>query len=244
MKRRKVFENQYFWNVSHVDDLIKSYYIGVCGENLRHHARSLPPPSPCRWWWVASSLYSESCRVGGRWCMTPLIVLWGRRADTDALAEEEWYKKATYVVVFPKATIYRLYLLYKASCCSYCNKSIKPTLNTESLFCPRNGSSNGGVKHAVFMVYRETSFFPLFLSFLASARLACRRGVEGAKLQIFNGWLSTTINRPATRSLTVLLRKRAVATRPGRQVHLSKIQLQKEAQVKAAALEVVFFVKA
>lgn len=147
--------------------------------------------------------------------MTPLIVLWGRRADTDVLAEEEWYKKATYVVVFPKATIYRLYLLYKASCCSYCNKSIKPTLNTESLFCPRNGSSNGGVKHAVFMVYRETSFFPLFLSFLASARLACRRGVEGAKLQIFNGWLSTTINRPATRSLTVLLRKRAVRRQRG-----------------------------
>lgn len=30
-----------------------------------------------------------------RWCMTPLIVLWGRRADTDAVEKEEWWKQAT-----------------------------------------------------------------------------------------------------------------------------------------------------
>lgn len=52
-------------------------------------------------------------------------------------------------------------------------------------------------------------FFPFFSPFLQVRDLLA----EGAKLQIFNGWLSTTINRPATRSLTVLLRKRAVATR-------------------------------
>ena len=161
------------------------------------------------------------------------------------LAEEEWYKKATYVVVFPKATIYTL-SLYKASCCSYCNKSIKPTYRVygKYLFCQRNGIVKWWSQTRCINGIERPHFFPLFLSFLASARLACSKGVEGAKLQIFNGWLSTTINRPATRSLTVLLRKRAVATRPGRQVHLSKIQLQKEAQVKAAALEVVFFVKA
>ena len=154
------------------------------------------------------------------------------------LAEEEWYKKATYVVVFPKATIYRLYLLYKASCCSYCNKSIKPTLNTESLFCPRNGSSNKGVKHAVFMVYRETSFFPLFLSFLASARLACRRS-KTTNLQ----WLAKHYHKSTCHTIFDSSSSEKSSGNAA-VVHLSKIQLQKEAQVKAAALEVVFFVKA
>ena len=37
-----------------------------------------------------------------RWCMTPLIVLWGRRADTDV--EEEWsvvFGKAMYFFTVP-----------------------------------------------------------------------------------------------------------------------------------------------
>ena len=69
-------------------------------------------------------------------------------------------------------------------------------------------------KHCIYGVLLRPHFFPLFLfSFLASA--TCETWyTRGAKLQIFNGWLSTTINRPATRSLTVLLRERAVASAP------------------------------